>query len=213
MSRWILQISAGSGPVEVRAFVSQLAPALAALCRQRGLVVHAISSVGPPDAPRSADVLLGGDAPVALTDLLGTHALIARRANRGSGDRKRWFAGVALHPDPALTPIVLDPSEVTIRACRAGGPGGQHVNTTASAIRATHTPTGIAVRVEEERSQGANRKLALRRLAEALARQEQRSAGDRRRERRDAHYQFTRGAPVCLWRRTPRGTIDPRTDT
>jgi len=207
--RWILQITAGVGPVETRAFVGRLAPTLTDICRSRGLAVEGMTTTGKPHAPSSAEVLIVGEAREALGDLLGTHVLIAPRAGRGRGDRKRWFAGVMLHPAacpaPGPSEVTLDPGDVELSACRAGGPGGQHVNTTASAVRALHRPSGVAVRVEDGRSQAANRKLALRRLAEVLARRERERADRQRRERRAVHYRLVRGAPIRTWRLAPRG--------
>jgi peptide chain release factor len=57
---------------------------------------------------------------------------------------------------------------------RAGGKGGQHQNTTDSGVRLTHLPTGIVVTAREERSQHRNRKVALERLREALAKRRRR---------------------------------------
>jgi putative peptide chain release factor H len=208
---WILQISAGTGPREVRAFVAALAPALAGLVRGRGLEVEALTREGEADAPRSVSLVLAGEGVEGqVADLLGTHALVARSADRSRRSRKRWFAGVSLHPAPGGPAAALDPAEVAISACRAGGPGGQHVNTTASAVRATHLPTGISVRVESQRSQASNRRAALEHLARALVRREEERRADLRRARRSAHYRLERGRPVETWRPHPRsGALEP----
>jgi peptide chain release factor 2/peptide chain release factor len=199
---WIVQVSAGTGPPEVRAFVGHLAAWLEGECATRGLGVTDVVTVGVP--PASVAIYVTGPAPAVLADVLGTHALMARNPERGRRARKRWFAGVSIHPR-AEAPVpaaaaTLNLADIAITAARAGGPGGQHVNRTASAVRAVHRPTGIAVRVTQERSQHANRKRALARLAHLLAARD-RTARDRRRTlRRRAHYQVTRGNPVMTWR-------------
>ncbi|HWN66017.1 MAG TPA: peptide chain release factor-like protein, partial [Haliangium sp.] len=175
-----------------------------------------VVTVGDPDAPSSVAIHVTGHVTgpaspasptppvsVLLADLVGTHALVARSRDRGRRSRKRWFAGVSVHPAPAmdeLAQVALDPADVEITAARAGGPGGQHVNRTASAVRAVHRPTGIAVRVTDERSQHANRKRALARLAAILAARAHEHRDRQRAVRRDAHYAFARGNPVCTWR-------------
>ena len=60
-------------------------------------------------------------------------------------------------------------AEVSYRATRAGGPGGQHVNKTQSGVRVRHLPTGVMVECTEQRNQGANKKRALKILASKLA--------------------------------------------
>jgi len=74
--------------------------------------------------------------------------------------------------DPSERPWTLDDdallAECRVETFRAGGPGGQHQNTTESGVRITHLPTGIAVTARESRSQHRNRKTALERLREAL---------------------------------------------
>lgn len=200
---WIVQVSAGMGPVEVRAFVARLAARLEDECAARGLRVTEVVTVGEPEAPGSVAIHVLGRASEALADLAGTHALVARSPGRGRRARKRWFAGVSVHPAPRVDDAggaALDLADIDITAARAGGPGGQHVNRTASAVRAVHRPTGIAVRVAEERSQHANRKRALARLAAILAARALAHEDRRRAVRRGAHYAFTRGNPVRTWR-------------
>ena len=72
------------------------------------------------------------------------------------------------NPDRAPVPHI-DPADVRVDTYRDTGPGGQHRNTTDSAVRLTHTPTGVTVTAVEERSQHANRQVAWARLRAALA--------------------------------------------
>jgi peptide chain release factor len=142
---------------------------------------------------------------VGLSGWLGTHALLD--PVRGKGRRRRWFVDVrALGQLPDLGPF--DPDAIGFAACRSGGPGGQHVNTTASAVQATYRPTGWQVRVADERSQHRNKAEAVRRLRlrhqEARAQQQAHLAQRRWR----AHEALVRGAPVQTWQRR-RGRLVP----
>ena len=75
--------------------------------------------------------------------------------------RKIWFAGVNIIDSLSLE-YEIKQSDVKYETMRAGGPGGQHVNTTDSAVRAIHIPTGIRTVARDERSQHANKELALK---------------------------------------------------
>lgn len=202
--RSVLQVSAGTGPVEVRRFVGALVPVLGDELRRRGCAVDTVSLHGPEAHPRSASLVLPDFDEAVISDLIGTHLLVS--ADRGRRARRRWYAAVAVQPVPPAAPA-LELGEVEVRACRAGGPGGQHVNTASTAVRVVHRPTGLQVRAAVRRSRSQNLKTALARLAELVA---QESLTDQARARRAswlAHHQVVRGRPVCTWRRGRDGLL------
>lgn len=96
-------------------------------------------------------------------------------------------------------PIIFSAQDIRIETLKASGPGGQHVNTTESAVRAVHIPTGLTAMARDERSQNANRKRALERLAILIARHEQRLFAKAQKLRWDAHNELVRGNPVKVY--------------
>lgn len=200
--RHALQISSGVGPVEVRRFVALLADHLEALAATRGLLVDEVACHGDDEAPRSVTLYLRGDAAGALADQLGTHELVNRSPARGRAARKRWFAAVSLHDGAsagAAAAIAIADEDVEVSVCRAGGPGGQHVNKVSTAIRVRHLPTGLVVRCAASRSQQANREQALARLAALLGAQAADAARQAGGQRRLAHYRVERGRAVASY--------------
>ena len=208
-ARFSVLLSAGSGPQEVRAFVALLGRRLEALAATQGLRVLERDAQGEAEAPRSLRLRLEGEALGGLAAELGTHALIARSSARGHHARKRWFVHVALLAEPAA-PRPFDPREVHTSTARAGGPGGQNVNKVASAVRAVHLPSGLAVRATEERSQRQNRRLALERLEGRLAEQARKAQEARTREQHALHRALERGgAAVRVYRLGKSGALEP----
>lgn len=196
MTRSALQISSGAGPAEVRRFVRLLAARLERVALERGLTVLEVETCGDADEPRSVTLHLQGDAAAVLADELGTHALIAR--SRPSA-RSRWFAAVTLHPASeavSFDAASLPRDALAITACRAGGPGGQHVNKVSTAVRVEHVPSGLSVRCTSERSQKANLDRALARLAALLQERADAARASGEHARRRAHYQVERGRAI-----------------
>lgn len=80
---------------------------------------------------------------------------------------------VAVLEEPKGPPIHIDERDVEVITCRGSGAGGQHRNVTNSAVQMTHVPTGLKVRVENERSQHANRDIAFKILRARIYEQQQ----------------------------------------
>jgi protein subunit release factor B len=91
-----------------------------------------------------------------------------------------------------MTRLRIIPADLEETFARSSGPGGQHVNKVATAVTLKHLPSGVAVTVQDSRSQARNRTLALERLLDAL---EERAEGARRRARAEASRERRRNSP------------------
>lgn len=201
MNTFQLNISAGVGPVEARRFVFLLARRVEYMCFIHGLELLDVAFRGEDDMARSVTLRLRGDVPVAIANLAGSHALVHHVSPRGRAARKRWFAAITLE-HVALTPtenISINHNDLEISACRAGGPGGQHVNKVATAVRVRHRPSGLAVRVSSERSQKTNLHTAIKRLEQLLLQQQHQKTSAAHKAMRLVHYRVERGNPVCTY--------------
>lgn len=162
----IIHISAGQGPEECAWVAAELAHAFAREATRENLACEPVEPyVGP-----TASILLrikgeGADAFVAARE--GTVRWIGTSPFRPAHKRKNWFVGVFRVAETGDTPD-FNERDIVYETMRASGPGGQHVNKTESAVRATHTPSGLVAVSREQRSQAANKKVARLKLALAL---------------------------------------------
>ncbi len=199
---WI-QITAGKGPVECAWAVVQVMAKLIEEAEGAGFAVKTLEIELGPQAGTAQSVVISisggsGDLSSFVDAWRGTVQWIARSPFRPEHKRKNWFVGVDV-----LTPVDethFDPRDVRWETMRASGPGGQHVNRTESAVRATHVPSGLQATAMEERSQHRNRKLALARLARKLAEAGEKKHAESLGKRWKAHQDLERGNPVRTFR-------------
>jgi peptide chain release factor len=196
-----LQLTANTGPAECCLGVKKALARLHAEAAAMGVAVTLLGEVaGPIDGiMRSVLLELGGDA--GQTQLLarrwtGAILWICESPYRKMHKRKNWFLSGAAFAPPDAPP---EGGAIRYEATRASGPGGQHVNKTDSAIRATHLASGLSVKVQSERSQHANKRLAVQLLATRLAELAKAEESRTKAERRLQHHQAERGNPARIF--------------
>jgi peptide chain release factor len=188
-----LQITANTGPAECCLAVKKALDALCKDAAREGVAVSLVEQLaGPVEGTfRSVLVELDGDGHRALAmRWCGSLLWVCESPYRKLHKRKNWFLNGAAFAPPQ---VANDCGEIRYEATRASGPGGQHVNKTDSAIRATHVASGLSVKVQTERSQHANKRLAGQLLASKLAELAQAVTQKDRSARRMQHLQAERG--------------------
>ena len=195
----LLQLSSAQGPAECALAVSK---ALARLVHEAEAVAVRVDVMEREEGEQRGtlrSVLVGIDganAEALARRWEGSVQWICTSPYRPRHPRRNWFIGVARCVAPAPT---LE-SEVRFETTRSSGAGGQHVNKTESAVRATHVASGISVKVQTGRSQHANKRLAMLLLAHKLADREHAMDAAERARRRMLHQQVERGNPVRVFR-------------
>jgi peptide chain release factor 2 len=164
--------------------------------------VHRLVRLSPFDAAHRRQTSFAGvevspviDAPYAYGTLSveqGTHRLVRISPFDNQGRRQTSFAGVEVLPVVAETDhIDIPENDVRVDVYRSSGPGGQSVNTTDSAVRLTHIPTGIVVTCQNEKSQLQNKAAAMRVLQAKLL--------ERARQERQAELDALKGDGGSSW--------------
>ena len=108
--------------------------------------------------------------------------------------RSNWFVGVNFFDEVELPRI--EESDIVYETCRSGGKGGQNVNKVETAVRATHTPTGLSVKSSDERSQSLNKALARERLLLKIRQLNDKALADSQSRQWSNHDSLERGNPV-----------------
>lgn len=195
----LLQLSAGTGPDECARAVALAILKLSKECQQANVSLRAIEQVAGSKAGcvKSALFQLSGESAERMAERWqGVMQWICASPYRPRHKRKNWFFSSQVFELEELGYS----DAIRFQTCRASGAGGQHVNKTDSAVQATHVDSGITVRVESERSQHANKRLARVLIQHKLAERRQVQQSQQSKQRWLQHWDLERGNAVRVFK-------------
>lgn len=151
--------------------------------------------------PKSVFVTVQGDQADQIAQAYcGTVKFVFKSPVRPQHKRQNWFISVGRIERPQIDEVAILPRDVRFETLRAGGPGGQHQNTTDSAVRIVHLPTGIQLTVRSERSQHRNKATAMERLSMVLQHLKDEQIEDAKAARYRENRNIERGNEVKTFR-------------
>jgi peptide chain release factor 1 len=180
----IVEIRAGAGGDEAGLFAAELMRAYLRYAERRGWRVEVMdTSGGALGGVKDATITISGDAVYSsLKYESGVHRVQRVPATEAQGRIHTSTVTVAVMPEAEDIDIQVNPADIEMDVFRSTGSGGQSVNTTDSAVRLTHKPTGVVVKCQQEKSQLKNRTMAMKMLRAKLYEMEQ----EKQRNARDA---------------------------
>nr|WP_245748493.1 peptide chain release factor 2 [Halomonas subterranea] len=194
-----LDIQSGSGGTEAQDWANILLRMYLRWTESHGFKADIIEiSAGDVAGIKSASLHIQGEYAFGwLRTETGVHRLVRKSPFDSGGRRHTSFASVFLSPEiDDSFEVDINPSDIRVDTYRSSGAGGQHVNTTDSAVRITHEPSGIVVACQSQRSQHANRDFAMKQLKAKLWEHEMQRRNEAKQQAEDAKSDIGWGSQI-----------------